>query len=64
MAKRYVNECVGCPQGCIDCGRKRVVLYFCDECGEEFDPDDLYEDGNRMVCGPCILGHYDHIERD
>jgi len=66
MARTIEDMCVGpCPQGCINCGRKHTVIYTCDSCGDEFDPDDLYDDDGDMLCGPCILeNHYAHIRRE
>ena len=57
---RIENDCVGpCPQGCIDCGKKRTPHYYCDECGEEVEPEELYEyDDGRQRCAPCLLGNY------
>lgn len=61
----YENECVGpCPQGCMgsSCRYQHVPHYFCDECGEEFDPEDLYENGgDSMICTECILDQYKKI---
>ncbi len=48
------NSCVGCPQGCISCGRNRDYWVFqCDICGEVF-----YEE-NEVT---RINGH-DYCER-
>lgn len=30
------NNCVGCPQGCINCGRKHEEAIICDECRDEY----------------------------
>ena len=54
----YTNECVDCPQGCVNCGRKRMRTVICDCCKEEIDvecgglytlPD--YDD----LCESCLL---------
>lgn len=53
---KTVNECVGCPQGCANCGRKRVNRTYCDKCGEEIDGD-IYEHGliYEDLCESCLL---------
>ena len=57
----YEDDCVGCPQGCINCGRRETPHWYCDECGEEFDPEDLYDVEGDMVCEECILSQYEKI---
>lgn len=55
----YEDECVGCPQGCIHCGRKSVPHYYCDECEEELDPNDMYGDiDDEIFCRECFLDKY------
>lgn len=53
---KYENECVDCPQGCANCGRKRVLRTYCDMCGEEIDGT-IYEDGviYDELCESCLL---------
>ena len=36
------NDCVGCDY-CYNCGLKYSKHYYCDECGEEIDDDELIE---------------------
>lgn len=55
----YENECVMCDIPCIDCGRKRVPHFYCDNCGEE---KKLYEDGFEQLCAECILENYDVVD--
>ncbi len=51
--RRYENDCVGCPQGCINCGRKSVLHLYCDRCEEEVET--LYTiDGNEELCEDCL----------
>ena len=56
---RYENDCVGCPQGCIDCGRKRTPHYYCDKCGDEAT---LYEYGDKQLCADCLLKKFEVVE--
>ena len=63
---KYENECVGpCPQGCLGsaCGNRHVRHYYCDECGEEFEPEELYYNGGgKFICQDCILDQYEKID--
>lgn len=58
---KFENDCVGCPQGCISCGRKHVPYYYCDRCEGNFEPDELYDVDGEMVCAECLLGEYSTI---
>ena len=55
--KKIENRCVGCALPCIDCGRKRVEVYYCDKCGEEIEGD-IYDDGEQELCEACLLNKY------
>lgn len=50
MAKIIENNCVGCPQGCIHCGRKEEEVIICDIC-EDF-AEFRYEDTD--YCEDCF----------
>lgn len=56
MAKYKDYDCVGCPQGCINCGRKNGYwVYVCDMCGEESSEEDfLMEVFDKELCMNCI----------
>lgn len=58
---RYENDCVDCPQGCIDCGRKRTPHYYCDnpKCGDEAT---LYEYESEQLCADCLLSKFKVVE--
>lgn len=56
---RYENDCVGCPQGCINCGRKRTPHYYCDKCGTE---ETLYHTEDGDFCADCILDNLPKVE--
>lgn len=52
--RKTENDCVGpCPMGCISCGRKRVMHFYCDICGEE--TEELYELHDDELCKECLL---------
>lgn len=51
---RYEDDCVGCPQGCIHCGRGKYPVWECDKCGaESVNGDDMYEVDGKHYCGDC-----------
>lgn len=52
---RYENDCVGCPQGCIHCGRKHSPHIYCDICGGElsYQDSDASLDKDYHVCDEC-----------
>ena len=60
----YENDCVGCPQGCINCGRKhsRYVYLICDKCGDEVDA--LYKLDGEELCSSCVLDNLEVITED
>ena len=64
---KFEDDCVGCPQGCIMCGRRHTPYFYCDRCGECYEPEDLYDVGGEMVCAACLCGEYstvaDHPEK-
>ena len=55
----FEDECVGCPthMGCLGraCPNKNVPHYYCDECGEEWDPENLHDVDGRMICEECLF---------
>lgn len=54
------NHCVGCDIPCVDCGRKAVEVYYCDECGDELD--EVYEDENeKHFCVDCLLKKFKKV---
>lgn len=52
---KTVNECVGCPQGCAHCGKKRVLRAFCDMCGEEIVGEVYEASVYDELCESCLL---------
>lgn len=54
----YLDDCVGCPQGCISCGRNiphKVVE--CDTCGKTNDKPEMrfVPFGNKQLCPECYI---------
>lgn len=56
MASYKESDCVGCPQGCINCGRREgYMVYVCDFCGEEStDTDFLQRVNGKEICSKCL----------
>ena len=56
------NDCVGCPQGCVHCGREHgYTVIACDKCGEDIAP--IYEYDGKELCMDCIIqGYGEHGE--
>ena len=52
MGSKYEDECVGCPTYCIECGRKRVPVVYCDKCKDE--DKKIYEFDGEELCIDCI----------
>ena len=54
---RTENECVDCGLPCIHerCRYYRVTRFYCDNCNEEFDPDELYLHDDQMLCKECLV---------
>lgn len=58
------NDCVGCPQGCINCGRKNDYPVLedlrCDKCDESADV--LYKYEGEQLCLGCFVEKADAEE--
>ena len=46
-----IDECVGCPDGCRNCGRKHLLVLRCDGCQEE---KPKYSVNNGEYCEDCL----------
>lgn len=54
---RLESDCVGCPQGCINCGRQDGYLVLeCDVCKDTVDTL-YYSDEDKEVCLSCLTSH-------
>ena len=55
----YTNECVNCEpwMGCLGdaCPNRNVPHFYCDECGDEYTPDELLEIDGKWVCKECLF---------
>lgn len=48
------NDCVGCPQGCISCGRNHnYTVFYCDRCNDELEENEVYELDGKEYCEQC-----------
>ena len=56
---KYENECVGCPQGCIHCGRDKTQHLYCDRCGE--DSEELFIFDGEELCEDCLKNSLERI---
>lgn len=67
MSVGIEDYCVGCPQGCIHCGRKNVVVVRCDgfKCDEyTTDPEEFYSIGDKDYCPECAKEFLEEDEED
>jgi len=50
------DDCIGCPQGCVHCGRgafRYTTAIICEKCGAECET--LYETDEGNKCQDCVL---------
>ena len=59
MATIKVNECVDCGLPCLgdSCPKRNVSALVCDDCGDRFSADDLYEVEDGQYCKDGIFDH-------
>lgn len=50
--KKITDECVGCPDYCINCGRRHTVRHYCDVCGDE--AEEFYGLDGKELCEKCV----------
>lgn len=58
--KKIENHCVCCDIPCIDCGRKRVPVFYCDKCDPKCEEplEEVYESEGEELCESCLLKKY------
>jgi DNA-directed RNA polymerase subunit RPC12/RpoP len=42
----------------MECQGREEEIYVCADCGEEIDPDELYEVGADKLCRSCVLDRF------
>ena len=57
--KRIKNDCCSCavpgyPCMGTSCPLRNAEYYYCDKCGEEIDPDEIYEVDGEDYCEECL----------
>lgn len=52
---KFEDDCVCCDIPCINCGRRETPYYYCDKCGEECQPNEMYEYEDMQLCVDCLL---------
>lgn len=62
--KRVENECMGCATEsypCIGdtCQYRHVPHYYCDNCGDEVERDELFKWNGQDYCIECIHNDID-----
>lgn len=55
------NDCVGCEY-CIHCGATHAEYYYCDKCGDCFEPSELYCFEGEELCGDCLKEQFSTVE--
>jgi hypothetical protein len=66
--KKLENECVGCTSlglHCLGdaCSKRNILHYYCDKCGEEFEPEALYvTEDDEDLCEECILENFPTVK--
>ena len=48
----------GTCTGCMDCYDREEVKLYCADCGDEIDPDDVYEVDGETLCKDCVLDRF------
>lgn len=63
---KFENECVMCPpeMGCLrdSCPNMHVPHFYCDDCGDEVRPGELFEFDGEELCIDCIKKRLDVVE--
>lgn len=66
MAKKMVENCVSCGLPCRGslCPNNSVsAQYTCDECREEFEPEELFDFDGDMLCEKCLLAQFKTVKQ-
>lgn len=66
----FENECVGCPpnMGCLGsaCKNRNVPHYYCDVCGDELEPEELYvySEYDKLLCKSCLTEQFKTVAEE
>lgn len=67
--KRIENDCCDCAvpaYPCLGdaCSLTHAPHYYCDKCGEEINPDDVYRVDDQDLCEECLkdMFYYEPME--
>lgn len=66
MAKKMVDNCVQCGLPCRGslCPNNSVSSqYTCDECKDEFEPEELFDFDGDMFCKDCLLEQFKTVKQ-
>ena len=61
---QYEDQCCGCsadgfPCQGLSCPSHHVLVYYCDQCGDEIGTfDDLYEVDGEEICEECLKNRF------
>ena len=65
--RKFTKDCVDCTSIGLQCMGKGCSIgyteYFCDKCGNEFEPEELYvNDDGEELCDYCFLSNYKTVK--
>ena len=55
--KKIENLCVHC-EICVHCGQDKATVFVCDNCGEEYEPNELYDYDGEDLCKDCLVQQF------
>ena len=60
MGYRYENQCCSCAVPAYPCTgeHKRVKVFFCDECKEDYESDYLCDLYGEHLCVDCLVKRF------
>lgn len=57
MGYKVDSDCVGCPQGCVHCGRGEYEVYYCDKC-EDYTKELFVGKNGEELCWDCYKDQF------
>lgn len=64
--KEVTDECVSCGLPCLGnaCPNSHVTHWYCDNCKDEFAPEELYvTEDEETLCQDCLLGRFKTVDQ-